>query len=461
MQYYLIISILAFAGFCLYLRSPVRLLFVWMAVSPVANNYLDHPWVTPFFGHRDIIQGVRGNVPGFQLYKLVSLDRVVLLLVLAHALSKARPRADGGGRLPDRDRFRFWYLTFTALVLLSVSSSSNPLNALAVLFDNIILYYVSYLIGFKLLSDENTCHSFQNAIIAQGVVFSIIALVEFAAYHTSRLCGPFYYWEDLGLALALPILTLLGRLCVPGHGLSIFKGGIVLLFMVAMFLLTQTRTPAAGMLFGIVIAMLVGRKLVSAKLWRRFVQVGAISGALLLIGWEVLSSTRIYQDRIGNLGTWQCRMDSYLAAKRMIIANPILGVGMRDFTPRLENYVTQDEAPYIMFGQTTLHNTYLAIAAESGIPALVAFILMLASVGSVVAKYPALTTEAYLRFWGLSVVAMFVVLVTSGMSYDPFFQNGVYFKVLFMAIGTVHAGLCSEAGTEVGCAYVSANSGPS
>jgi O-antigen ligase len=61
-------------------------------------------------------------------------------------------------------------------------------------------------------------------------------------------------------------------------------------------------------------------------------------------------------------------------AERMIVANPVWGVGVKNFVVEMQNYVPQRLLPYL---HQPVHNIFLLIAAESGVLALIVFIIFL------------------------------------------------------------------------------------
>jgi putative inorganic carbon (hco3(-)) transporter len=66
------------------------------------------------------------------------------------------------------------------------------------------------------------------------------------------------------------------------------------------------------------------------------------------------------------------------AGLSMIWEHPVVGIGAANFKPRVEQYATRDDTP-----QGVAHNTYIEMAAELGIPGLLAFVgVLLATIRS-------------------------------------------------------------------------------
>ena len=81
-----------------------------------------------------------------------------------------------------------------------------------------------------------------------------------------------------------------------------------------------------------------------------------------------LSTIWKYQEdasAMGRLGAWE-------TGYRMILANPITGVGLDSFEiPEIYSRYASDNNPHVA------HNAYIQIAAEAGIPALILYLLMI------------------------------------------------------------------------------------
>jgi O-antigen ligase len=64
---------------------------------------------------------------------------------------------------------------------------------------------------------------------------------------------------------------------------------------------------------------------------------------------------------------------------RLILANPVLGVGLDNFMSRIPDYVTREEASRMDRVARVAHNSYVEVGAEVGIPALLVFLGILVS----------------------------------------------------------------------------------
>jgi len=71
----------------------------------------------------------------------------------------------------------------------------------------------------------------------------------------------------------------------------------------------------------------------------------------------------------GDKAAQNARLTVWTAGWRMIRTHPLIGVGLHNFKPLLPVYQVGDEKVISL-----AHNTYLELAAETGIPGLVAFV---------------------------------------------------------------------------------------
>jgi len=425
-------------------RRPVLLLFLWIATAPIIENIVARPNISPLFRHRDIVGFSYNNVPGFRIWELFTVDRLVLLLCLAAVYFRHHRQHVAAPKLPSPRslRFRTLYAAFATLIFVSALHATNVLHALNRTCDTVILCYVAYLIGFMLVSDDRQQRSFQSACIFQGLLLSMIGIIEhfkFAPDSTYRISGPFPFWEDLGMAVAVALLMLLGRIEEGGHKKHASLAWCGVGLMAAVVYLTQTRTVMLSLFMGFSVSLVVGRKSIAPVIQRVFWASLAVVAAVMIFAPQLLTANDMYQRRLSNLDTFDWREGPYIAAGRMMSAHPLLGVGLRSSRDELSNYLRTSEAEHTVFGQSSLHSTYLVVGAEAGVPTLIVYVLVLASMWRVLADYAVQAPSRNDRVWGLAVFGVFILLITSGFLFDTFFEPTVCNKVVFVAFGIIHA----------------------
>jgi O-antigen ligase len=125
------------------------------------------------------------------------------------------------------------------------------------------------------------------------------------------------------------------------------------------------------------IALFLAITLLCLVVWhRRGLSWKAAIGAVLILALlylpfhSVISARMLGDDR----GSAQSRIPLMRLAFRMIEDNPVLGVGINNFTVSMDRYLTSEFRRDWLF---TVHNKYLLVLAETGIFGLMAFLAFL------------------------------------------------------------------------------------
>jgi O-antigen ligase len=170
----------------------------------------------------------------------------------------------------------------------------------------------------------------------------------------------------LNLVLLLPLAVVFARVSRPRStlwvvaaavlALEIFmtgsRGGFVGLVAVAVLLILRFAKRRLLITTGMIALLVVGLFLVPTTMSERL--LGSVLGDEIERADVAVSNAQ--------------RQAVLIAGLRMIVANPVSGVGLGQFKDEMMHYVTPDAAPHIA------HNTYLEIAAELGVPALIVFL---------------------------------------------------------------------------------------
>ncbi len=172
----------------------------------------------------------------------------------------------------------------------------------------------------------------------------------------------------LALVLVLPITFVLSRLTTTGWRRMFWTAGTGILLLE--IILTGSRGGFLG--------LLVISTLISIRFLKQRALAFVVLTCLLIIT-IVFPTTLGYRLRASGLdsdvqdaGTRasdETRLEVLKAGLRMIQANPLTGVGLGNFKPSTTAYGAQSSV--------IAHNTYLQIAAELGLPALMAFMWLL------------------------------------------------------------------------------------
>jgi O-antigen ligase len=206
--------------------------------------------------------------------------------------------------------------------------------------------------------------------VASCAVASAVGLIGFLR-GDMRASGPITDPNDFAFYLlaALPLaLGLRTRAARPGWYL------LAALIIAAGMLATLSRgaiTGAAAMVvFALLIGALSGRRLIAG-----LVAVGVVVLAVLAIAPDKISTSLSQKDHVAQQNVDE-RLTFWQAAGEMTADNPVLGLGPAGFRENYAQYVdyrTTDPTHPI----DVAHEMYLEVAAELGLPALVAFLAVI------------------------------------------------------------------------------------
>lgn len=314
----------------------------------------------------------------------------VQILVLAAVACRLISRK-GGGRLWARVPGLWFLVAFVLLTLISAFQSR------AIYFSLTQLLFVSTCLGAFVLA-ATLCRGSRVAAMA------VWALVLSALY-VSGAGVQHYIIESGGGAGFWKALTSSGdhsRLFGPFINPNFFAGYLVIALPVTLAVFLTTRRPllaalpAMGFVFEVTALMLTGAKfgliataaalvvflllaVVTKSLGRRsLVRLLAVAAVLapLLIVLSPLVASRVREASAGGtqVHSTAFRVYTWKATMRMIEDQPLLGVGPGVYAFTYPRYTIAGPTKFA-------HNSYLQVAAETGVPALLALLLLLVSIG--------------------------------------------------------------------------------
>lgn len=198
-------------------------------------------------------------------------------------------------------------------------------------------------------------------LLASYSVFS-----QYLKYGVGRPGGivgdPNYY-----ALVAVSVFPLCVALLPEATGIRRWFFAITGLALIASILLSASRGGFLSLAFCLVYMTLHGRK--------RFWLLSGIGLIMVVLSW-ILPHTpwdRFLRPDTGTAISTEVRKQTLRAGWNMIQNHPLTGVGVGMFKPKLPEY--NPEARFQVIG----HNTWLEIAAELGVPALVVFLVILAT----------------------------------------------------------------------------------
>ena len=287
-----------------------------------------------------------------------------------------------------------------SLILLSTWSSVHTPTSLegAFLrydgFYSYLIYFALFFLTVQYLDEAERRETFLKLFVFSAVIVSLYGVLQqlgieptpwgYIAFDTSRSFSTFGNPVLLGAYLSLTFFVALGLLSnsrqVGEKMTYAFAATVIALCAV----LTMSRALWAAIVVGLVIfAVLRAKDLTISRVkWRVAVgpvllALAAVVPATLIVGVPVLSSrVASMAETGGSLGN---RLSMWQSALAIIADRPFLGFGPDSIGlvfPRYEAAELARIAPAEI--QTNVHNAFLQIAATTGVPALLLFILILA-----------------------------------------------------------------------------------
>lgn len=290
------------------------------------------------------------------------------------------------------------------------------------------------------MDDKNAFDIITGSIVLLGVSLIAISLYEYIFIATSpgyRLTGPFRFWENLGLTLSFCFFVILFKIFSPNSlrfTKSMILWGLLLLCSFCIFL-TQTRTIMLATIIGCTAFFYYGRYLIPKRVTWSIITIFSIFTLLVSLNPMIVKNTSFYKTRLTKKETFEGRMETYTAALRMIKSNPVTGIGLKNFVSSMEDYIGYNEIKYSRFGKTTLHNSYLVIASEAGLPALILFGAMIYHIFRGLLYRVKLTHDRVTSFWYLTMLGISISYFLSGLTFDIFFEPTIDNKIYYLCLG--------------------------
>ncbi|MEM2144733.1 MAG: O-antigen ligase family protein [Candidatus Jordarchaeaceae archaeon] len=211
------------------------------------------------------------------------------------------------------------------------------------------------------------------------IFVTIITTISMFAYHLALLPTRMVsYFRALGASGSNEFGLLMAQLIPFPIIMLRYKGGVVkkgfLLFSFGTYLYCLTRTHSRSAFLGtlLVLCLLFLKKYLSGKYLLAIILV--ISVLLLKTPYSYFEriSTIIEEDTISEDGNVVYRIDTNRKALKLIEEHPLLGIGIINYFNYYQKYLSYEGNKFLV-----IHNTYLQIGAEAGIPALIVFLLII------------------------------------------------------------------------------------
>lgn len=266
-----------------------------------------------------------------------------------------------------------------------------------------------------------------------GVKAGVVGIIKLGNIYIKR--GPGGMIEDnndfaLALTMSIPMLLHLGT----SERRDILRKGVWLMIPLTMVTVVLTRSRGGTLSLVWCIVLLV---------WRSQNRLIGLLLMILAAGAAITLAPAEYKERIATIkdyrseGSAAGRLAAWTVAGRMIMDNPVWGVGFRRFQ---QNYVDYEPNPTAeqLSGQVTIvaHNSYLQIWAECGT---IAFGLYMGLIFLSFWDLWSLRRQARRRYhasWILSYCTMFEVVMATFLL-GSVFLNRAHFDLIYHYVAIV------------------------
>ncbi len=287
-----------------------------------------------------------------------------------------------------------------------------------------VLYSILLLVPLVARGDDRIRWMYE-ALFAVAAVSGVAGLVQFASNPhrdaLNRIKGFMSIWMTFSGLLMLALVALFAYFVIFGWKKQRWVVPLGLVLAAALFL-AQTRSAWLGAFLGIGIILLLKRP--------RWVPALIAFLAVLYLASPAGIRQRLQSAWDPRDATTRGRIEVFETALRLIEANPWTGVGQRVSTEALRYRGTQEFDNYLYIH---MHNNFLQIAAERGIPGLILWIwFMAALIGRAIYVFRHSGGSGKAGFAALAAIGAWVALVAAGMFEYNFGDSEVLIVFLFM-----------------------------
>jgi putative inorganic carbon (hco3(-)) transporter len=307
---------------------------------------------------------------------------------------------------------------FLLLTMLSLMVSPDPSEGITKTL-RYGIFASSLFAAIQLLDDRATVLRAIRLLAISASAASIYALVSFLSGELTRAAGPIADPNDFG-DLIVAVIPLALFLFVEDRKWRVLWG-LVLATLLAAALGSLSRGALVG-LGGLLVWGILTRRVSAVAL----LGAGTLIAMVLVVGFAFFGSVveRRLSDRERiTSSSAAARIAFWEAAANMSADHPLLGVGPERYDAERENYLYNSPIPLEgrENGQQgpvhTVHNSYLEVAAENGIPAALAFCLFLLAIWISLRNYlldPASQVDDQGRRLAAALQGVLIAAVLSG-----------------------------------------------
>ena len=236
---------------------------------------------------------------------------------------------------------------------------------------------------------------------------------------------PFADYLTLVLSVLLASLISKGKLFLKVIYLILFTSGIPLIIF------TISRGGWSGFIIGLSLFLVLKLILSKNKLLNVVKILALVSITVIFIfSFREIIFNRIYGD---DSGSAESRIPMMEIGYEVIKPNPILGVGINNYTVVMEKY---DPTGLTYLYKHPVHNIYLHLAAEIGIPGLIAFLWFIITLYVYALKYLKKSNEFFVNqtlgiLMGITALLVHGFVNSATIATNPYILFWVYAGLIF------------------------------
>lgn len=409
------------------------LLCTWIISSPFVTNFIARPHANPFWGSYRLIDRF-DSVPGFDIRELFNFDRIILIVLFVIVYTNM-------GKLRKYKKIDVPFLTFVGVVSLSTLMSNNFVHAVRVALDTFGLCYIAYFIGKNMLVEDEQFNKYLNAVIVLGCILIVDSFLEFYFHRDDfmyRITGPFLYWENLGLTMAIIFFIVFFKKNSVTSGAKITTGfyNLLLILLSLVIFLTYTRTIMFVVLLGLLYLSVKGKEIIKQSTIKKCQIFIFFIVFMIVFSPILLKNTSFYQHRLTKGD--ESRIENYLIAVKIFQQNPIIGIGLKGYIDERLNFISRSEIEKMelfSLARSTCHNSYLVIASEMGMFGLIPMFLLVIFIYKYCQQYYNLAEKKNEKLWAITISSISIVYFLSAITFDPFFGFTIDNKLYYMCLG--------------------------
>lgn len=247
------------------------------------------------------------------------------------------------------------------------------------------------------------------------------------------------------VALAVVVLLTLPFVVVEAIRASSTKQRVNFAFTGLLFIITLLVTGSRGPLLVLIGAVVVSGLIWLAMYFRSGNRVSMRVLSLLVLGCLLLVGSAVYLKTSGRLTlgpAFQVRFVFFDVALEMIKDTPMFGYGFESFRAAYPIYrppvsqVILDAYKDTVVTPTMVHNDYLQLAVDNGLPAAVFYLIFVGVLVWILGR--AIRLDAELRMYHIAILVMLLAYLMQGMSGWPEAASLIMFWLL-LGVGTSFA----------------------